>query len=171
MSLLGNKDSAVVVCARDILSAVAQSEGGAQAIVNAKSTDISMLLESPNPETLQWTCDLVGRLASHNSVAPAMSKFIVLIVSLLGNENNGVIEWAVYTLFQIARSEDSVRAIVNSKATDYIPILLKSPQRYTRQWACDLVGRLASYDFIAPVISKVIAQLVSLLQLGPHYPQ
>ncbi|KAF8192725.1 armadillo-type protein [Mycena galopus ATCC 62051] len=162
VSLLGNEDSSIIQRAGFALFEIARSEDRAQAIANAKATDISMLFKSPHPETLRQTCALVGRLASHDSVAPATVNFIVQIVSLLGNNNSGIIQQAGVALFEIARSEDRAQAIVNAKATD-ISMLLKSPIPETLQWTCNLVGRLASHDSVAPATVNFIVQIVSLL--------
>ncbi|KAF8196794.1 armadillo-type protein [Mycena galopus ATCC 62051] len=102
VSLLGDKHLGVIEEAAYVLCELSKSVAGAQAIVNAKATDLSVLLELPNPETLRRTCDLVGRLASHHSIAPATLKLCVRIVPLLGNEDSSVIEWAVYALSEIA---------------------------------------------------------------------
>ncbi|KAF8192697.1 armadillo-type protein [Mycena galopus ATCC 62051] len=162
VSLLGNEDSAIIALAGGTLSTITQSEGGAQAIVNAKATDLSSLLKSPNPETLQWTCNLVGWLANYNSITPAILKLIGWIVSLLRNEDSAVIVLAVYTLSKIAQSEDAAQAIVNAKATD-LSVLLKSSNPETLQQTCNLVGRLASHYSVVPAILKLVGPIMSLL--------
>ncbi|KAF8192743.1 armadillo-type protein [Mycena galopus ATCC 62051] len=124
-----------------------------------------MLLESPNPKTLRWTCKLVGRLASHNSAVPTILTLSVQIVSLLSNKDSGVIVWAVYALSKIAQSEDGAQAVVNAKATDYILILLQSPSTQVRESTCRLVGILSGHEFTVPAMLDVesCAQIVYLL--------
>ena len=72
--------------AMEALAQIALWADGAQAIVTAKATDrILELLESPSPNVQSWTCELVGRLASHESTAPAILELkpCVQLVSLL----------------------------------------------------------------------------------------
>ncbi|KAF8192741.1 hypothetical protein K438DRAFT_855903 [Mycena galopus ATCC 62051] len=114
-------------------------------------------------ETLRWTCDLVERLASHDSIVPANLKLIARIVSLLGHKNDWVIASARYTLSQIARSENGAHAIVNAQTKDLF-MLLKSPNPETLQRIWDLVGRLASHDSVAPAILKLVVRIVTLLR-------
>jgi hypothetical protein len=103
-----DEDSEVIVEATWALSEIAQWLDGAQAIVDAKALDhvlispkpdisfdkatnyerlVVILLESPKSEVREWTCQLVGRLASHYSTAPAIFELelkpCVRLVSLL----------------------------------------------------------------------------------------
>ncbi|KAF8196770.1 armadillo-type protein [Mycena galopus ATCC 62051] len=156
-----------------VLSTMAEWEDCAQAIVNAKATEhILTLLDSPSWQVRKWACQLVGRLASHQSTAPAISKLnpCARIVALLSRDYSRVIEQAVYALSEIAKSRDGAHAIVKAKATDHISILLDSPswqvaKWQVRKWTCRLVGRLASHELISPIIFalKLSQQLVFLL--------
>ena len=69
------------------LSQIAVKLDGAQAIVDAEVLDdVLVLLESPSPEVRLWTCVLVGSLASHDSIAPAILELkpYKQLLSLLG---------------------------------------------------------------------------------------
>ncbi|KAF8196795.1 armadillo-type protein [Mycena galopus ATCC 62051] len=171
VSLLGHEDSCVIERVVYALSEIAQSEDGAQVVVNAKATDYLLtLLESPRLEVWQWTCKLLGTLASHWSTVPTILELNVCaqIVSSLRDKDSGVIEWAVYALYEMARWVNGAQAIVNAKATDYILVLLKSPrwEWEVQHWTCELTGSLASHKSTAPAILKLefCAQLVSSLR-------
>ncbi|KAJ7355639.1 hypothetical protein DFH08DRAFT_1076670 [Mycena albidolilacea] len=110
--------------------------------------------------------ELVGRVASHESTAPAVLKSnpSVQLVSLLGGEDSWV-PWVMYTLSQIAQWVDGAKGVVDAKALDHVLRLLKSPNPDTREWASELVGRVASHEATARAILqlKPIPQLESLL--------
>ncbi|KAF8192698.1 armadillo-type protein [Mycena galopus ATCC 62051] len=166
VSLLHNNNPWAIQWAVYALSKIAQSEDGARAIVNAKAMDyIPILLESPHPYLQRRTCDLVGRLTSHDCVSPEILKLIVQIVFLLRHTNDGVIGWALCALSKVAQSEDGAQAIVDAKATDYILPLLESPNLKVRQLTCELVGGLAIHESTALAISelKPSVKLASLL--------
>ncbi|KAF8192717.1 armadillo-type protein [Mycena galopus ATCC 62051] len=168
MSLLRNKDSAVIVWAVYTLSEIAQLQDGAQAVVNARATDyISILLQSPRTEVRGWTCQLVGILSSHDVTAPAMldMESCMQIVALLCDKNGWTIACAVYALSWIAQWKDGAQAIVNAKATEQILLLLESPTSEVQQWTCKLVGNLAAHESTVQAILdlKVCVQIVSLL--------
>jgi hypothetical protein len=55
------------------LSQIARWRDGAQAIVDAKALDhVLWFLKSLNPDIRKGTCELMGRLAEHESTAPAI---------------------------------------------------------------------------------------------------
>ncbi|KAF8196748.1 armadillo-type protein [Mycena galopus ATCC 62051] len=156
LSLSGGEYSPAIEQAMFALSEMAQSEDGAQAIFNAKATDhIFILLNSPVHEVRTLSCQLVGRLASHESTAPALLelKLCAQIVSLLGDEHPTVIGAAVFALSRITRWGNGAKAVAHAKATghmlaamDDMLILLESPSWEVRQCTCELVGRLAGHD-------------------------
>jgi hypothetical protein len=80
---ISDSDSLVVDMAMDALSEIAQQKDGAQAIGNTK--DLIMILESPRSGVRKWACEVVARLASDKSIAPAIleAKLCVPLVALL----------------------------------------------------------------------------------------
>ncbi|KAJ7355546.1 armadillo-type protein [Mycena albidolilacea] len=150
VSLLGDEDS-LVPWVMYALSQIAQRRDGAKGVVSAKVLDhVLPLLESPNPDTRRWACELSGNLASHKSTAPAILKSnpSVLLVSLLGDEDS-LVPWVTYALSQIARWEEGAKAVVDAKALDHVLPLLKSPIPDTQRWACELIENLASHESTA----------------------
>jgi len=68
-----DEDSGVVVKAAYALSEIAKWVAGAQAIVDAEAlTHAWVFVRSLRPDIRKWTCELVGRLAKHESTAPAI---------------------------------------------------------------------------------------------------
>jgi hypothetical protein len=80
---ISDSDSLVVEMAMDALSEIAKQKNGAQAIGNTK--DLIMILESPRSGVRKWACELVARLASDKSIAPAILQLkpCVPLVALL----------------------------------------------------------------------------------------
>ncbi|KAF7356955.1 hypothetical protein MVEN_01031500 [Mycena venus] len=71
--LLRDRNFGVVAGATYALSQIAQWSDGAEAIVAAKVLDhVSALLESSNTNVRIWTCEIVKKLATHESTAPAV---------------------------------------------------------------------------------------------------
>ncbi|KAF7326403.1 hypothetical protein MVEN_02618000 [Mycena venus] len=168
VSLLRDDNSKVIEWAIDALAQIARWSDGAQAVVYAKVMDhLSGLLESPNPDTRKNTCELLGRLATHESTVSVMLEMnlYVRLVSCLCDEHTEVLQKAMGALCGLARQVDGAQAIVSANATDHILILLESPHR---EWACDLVGSLARYASTAPAILELrpCVPLVSLLHDG-----
>ncbi|KAJ7880295.1 armadillo-type protein [Mycena olivaceomarginata] len=145
------------------LSEIVQWLDGAKGMVGAKALDhVPRLLESPNPDTRRWACELMGNLAFHESTALAMLKLnpSTQLVSLLGENSR-----ATYTLSQIARWVDGAKAVVDARAPDHVLLLLKSPNPDTQRWACEPTGNLALHESTVPAILKLkpCVRLVSLL--------
>ncbi|KAJ7355645.1 armadillo-type protein [Mycena albidolilacea] len=167
VSLLGDEDSLApyVIYA---LSQIAQWVDGAKGVVDTKVLDhVLGLLESPNPDTQRWGCELVGYLASHESTAPTLLWQLnpcEQIVSLLGDEDS-LVTWATYALSQIARWPDGAKGVVDAKALDHVLPLLKSLNPDIRKWACELTGNLADHKSTTPAILELntCVQLVSFL--------
>ncbi|KAJ7850018.1 armadillo-type protein [Mycena olivaceomarginata] len=165
--LLDDNDSGVIRVATFTLSKIAQWVDGAKGVVDAKVLDhVLRLLESPNPDTQKWASMLVGRVACHESTAPAVLKSnpSVQLVSLLGGEDY-LVHLVTYALSQIAQWVDGAKGVVDAKALDHVLRLLESPNLDIRGWASELVGWVASHESTAPAVSKLnpSVQLVSLL--------
>ncbi|KAJ7355589.1 armadillo-type protein [Mycena albidolilacea] len=162
--LLDDKHSGVIREATAALTRLSRWVDGAKGVVDANALDhVLRLLESPNPDTRESASELVGRVARHESTAPAVLKLnpSVQLVSSLGNE----FPEATYALSQITRWEDGAKAVVDAKALDHVLRLLQSPNLHIRAWACVLTANLAFHESTAPAIFKLnpSVQLVSLL--------
>jgi hypothetical protein len=67
-----------------VLSKVAKTADGAQAIVDVKGLDHMLnLLESDSPDVRERACDLVARLAEHRFLAPAICVGLVALLRCL----------------------------------------------------------------------------------------
>ncbi|KAF7350423.1 hypothetical protein MVEN_01347300 [Mycena venus] len=179
VSLWRNEESEVIMGAMWALAQVAQWLDGAQAIVDAKvldhvlispNQDISVakpsdyerllliLLESPRSEVKEWTCQLLGRLASHYSTAPAIFEVELKPCTRLVDEDVLVIAMAMYALSQIARWSDGAEAVIDAMVLDHVLILLEVPRSEVQTWTCELVGRLTSHN----------CTVAAILELKPH---
>ncbi|KAJ7924085.1 armadillo-type protein [Mycena leptocephala] len=165
MSLLRDGNFDVISGATFALCGIACEPDGAQAAVDAKVLDhVIELLQSPWMEVRKWACWLVGRLAFHGSRAPPL-ELKLLISSQVSDENIVVMEGATYALSQVPRSADGARTAVDAKVLGFLLDLLASSTA-VREWACWLVGNLASQGAIAPASLKVrlCEKLVYLLR-------
>ncbi|KAF7370873.1 hypothetical protein MSAN_00721100 [Mycena sanguinolenta] len=169
VSLLKNDDSELVESATYALCHIARWADGAQAVVTADAADhILTLLESPRPGIREWTCQLVGRLASHKHIVPTILELdpCAKIVSFLGYDDPAIIREATFALSLIVAWLDGAKAVVNANVLDYIPKLLKSPNGEIRRRAGVLLGGFAIHGTTASTIleQKQARQLESLLR-------
>ncbi|KAF7350458.1 hypothetical protein MVEN_01351300 [Mycena venus] len=169
VSLLSDKCCGVLDGAAHAVSQIARSLDGALAIVDAGALGhVSELLESPSSTIRKWTCLLAGNLVWYDSTRAAVLalKPYKTLVSLLSDRDSGVVEWAVYALWRIARSLDGAQAVVNAGALVLVLKLLQSPSHNSRKWTCELVGKLASHELTLPAILELepSEQLLSCLR-------
>jgi hypothetical protein len=62
----------------DALRGIANEPDGAHAIVDAKVFDhILKSLEAKSPDVRQWACQIVARIAEHESITPAICAVLV----------------------------------------------------------------------------------------------
>ncbi|KAJ7491406.1 armadillo-type protein [Mycena galericulata] len=144
----------------------AEVQSDAWAMVESESpilSEVPVLLASPDAEVRKWTCWMVGRLAYHESTAPAILRDVscTSLVSLLRRGD----EAAVYALSRISHWPDGAQAATDAHVLHYIPRLLRSANAEVRRWTCWLVGSLASYEPAKPEIfeSHVLIQLFELI--------
>ncbi|KAJ7753650.1 armadillo-type protein [Mycena maculata] len=169
VSLLRHKNSEVIEQATYALCIISWWLDGALAVVDAKLLDhIEELLISSNEGVQRWTCNLVGNLATYESIARVVltTRPCILLVSLLRHKNAKVIEEATYALSQISWWLDGAQAVTDAKLLDHIEELLISSNEGVQRRTCILVGNLASYKSITPVVltMKLCILLVSLLR-------
>ncbi|KAF7350485.1 hypothetical protein MVEN_01354100 [Mycena venus] len=180
VSLLQEEDSLVVARAAYALSQIAHWPAGAGVVIESMALDriltnssaedykspILMLLESPSSDIREWVCALVGRLSGHDFTAPAIlqMKPYTQLVSLLSDEDSGVLEWATYTMSQIAHRVDGTQAVVDAGVLDRVLVLLQSPNQNIRAHSCELVGRISSQSTVPVTLElNLCKQLVRLL--------
>ncbi|KAF7350407.1 hypothetical protein MVEN_01345500 [Mycena venus] len=168
VTLLSDKDSGVINGASHVLSNIADSLDGAEAIVNAGALDhVLALLQSRGPNIRKWMWILAGNLASHESTRAAvlaLKPFQTLATSL-SDKDSEVVE-AVTALSQITRSLDGLQAIVNAGALDRVLALFQSRRDPNiRKWTWILAGNLASHESTrtAVLASKSFQMLVTSL--------
>ncbi|KAJ7754809.1 armadillo-type protein [Mycena metata] len=166
VALLSDKHESISDTAIYVLAMVAgyRSSEGAAAVVSANMLDyILELLGSPRAEVLEWTCQLVGNLASHESIAPVLLQInpCVPLICILREQPEVVISGAVYALSGIARQAEGAAAAVDANLPDYILELLASSYTEIRRCTCRLVGRLASHKSIVPVLLQAHPLMVT----------
>ncbi|KAJ7782220.1 armadillo-type protein [Mycena maculata] len=159
----------VIVPALRALSWVVSGIDGAKAIVDVKVPEyIVELLESPNSKVRSWSCQLIGRLVYHQSLAPAILEVIPWerLVSFLSDADLDVIDKAGYALGQAAALRQGAQAVVDAKVLDCVMELFQSPSASVRKWACWLVGNLACHESIRPAILELdpYAAIIALLR-------
>jgi hypothetical protein len=166
------------------LCRIAEWSDGAQTIVNAKVMNrILALFKSPSSSIRKRTCELVAKLAGHESAAPAVwqlkpSTLVDLLRSAripffrhdgfykISDADLDVTWWAMCALSEMARSVDAANTIVDAKALDHVLPILGSPNSGVQEWTCELVGCLATHETTVPAILalKPCVPLVSLLK-------
>ncbi|KAJ6612537.1 armadillo-type protein [Mycena sp. CBHHK59/15] len=149
------------------LAKISQKLDGAQAIIDAHAMDlVPQLLDSPAEEVLQWTCNMLGHIACHETLTEAILdvKPCVRLVSLALHHNTSVQDEAIYALANISRKLDGAQAIIDAHALDLVPQLLDSPAEKVLQWTCDMLGEIACHKTLTGAILDVkpCVQLVSL---------
>ncbi|KAK7031352.1 armadillo-type protein [Favolaschia claudopus] len=160
----------VITSAVYTLSVIAKSSNGAQAVIEANLVEhILPLLGSRDDATLLRTCQLLGRLASHEPTFEAILKLnpCPLLLPLLRDcFDEHVVYWAMYTLSRLAKDSDGAQNVVDAGEIDNILKWLQVPRTTVQMSMCLLIGRLAHRASTAPAILalKPSAKLVPLLR-------
>ncbi|KAJ6523396.1 armadillo-type protein [Mycena vulgaris] len=167
--LLRDPEIEVTECAAYALYKFAVSPEGAQAAIDTNVLDgVVGMLTSNSPIVRRWTCELLGKLASHHSTAPAVliAEPCKRLVLLLDDGSFDVIGSAAYALSSIAKSPEGAQAAVNAQVLDRTTELLGAPNTLVRRWTCETVGNLAQHKSIASAVMDVnpCHKLVSLLR-------
>ncbi|KAF7360410.1 hypothetical protein MVEN_00770900 [Mycena venus] len=154
-TLLSDEHPEVVRSTSCALSFIAESTEGAQAMVEVPVLGrVLELLESPTAEVQIWTCDLIERLAHHESAVPAIlkSKACGLLLSMLRHDRSKVVRAAAKTLSFLAERLEGAQAIVDAKALDGVLDLLEASSPTVQRWTCVLVENLARHDFAVAIL-------------------
>ncbi|KAJ7491408.1 armadillo-type protein [Mycena galericulata] len=126
----------------------AEVESDARAMVESESpilSEVPVLLASPDPEVRRWTCWMVGRLAYHESTAPAILREIsctslVSLLTLNPGEHAEITEAAIYALCRISHWPGGAQAAAEANLLKYIPRLLRFGNVEVQRWTCWLAG-------------------------------
>ncbi|KAJ7234567.1 armadillo-type protein [Mycena rebaudengoi] len=132
----------------DALRGIANEPDGAHAFVDAK-VKIT--------RCAAMGCQIVVRIAEHESITPAICAVLVVHFSDEGPTYDRDFRDA---LSKVAKTADGAQAIVDVKGLDHMLNLLESDSLAVRERACNLVARLAEHRFLAP---DICAGLVALL--------
>ncbi|KAJ7479289.1 armadillo-type protein [Mycena latifolia] len=147
----------------------AASEYEACTVVDSLTLDlVEDLLGSPDAGVRASTCAIMTGLSRHKS---SMTALLVVnpcprLLSLLRDENLGVIGWAAEALYRIAESPGGAQAVLSAGVLEFAPTLLESPSPGVRRWGCAIFGVLARNQYTAMTIlaTQPCMKLVSLLR-------
>ncbi|KAF7371304.1 hypothetical protein MSAN_00766500 [Mycena sanguinolenta] len=175
--LIRDHDDTIVETVMLAFSAAVRCPGGAQAFIDAELLNsVPKLMESPRPFVRTQACWLVGHLAvDESTVSTALSMFGIKLVPLMRDEDDNVVEKAVWAASAAVRCPRGGQAFIDTELSDRVPELLESSRPFVRTHACWLVGRLASHaqtrtafpngqTVTAVLESKFCVQLVGLLR-------
>ncbi|KAJ7629297.1 armadillo-type protein [Mycena rosella] len=165
--LLYDENLRVVENAARTLSWIAIPADGAKAVVQATVLDcVIKLLDSRAPGVRQWTCAILGEVASKKTMAPAVLKVkpCLRLVSLLRDENTQVVASAMDALSWIVKSHEGAHAAVGAKILDSVKQTLYSPKIQVRRQTCRILVDLGRHGNTVATILGVnpCAQLVVL---------
>ncbi|KAJ7767010.1 armadillo-type protein [Mycena maculata] len=168
ITLVRDENAEVVREAKYALFQIAENLQGLQAVFDDQAADhILELLRLPDSEVRKWTCSLVGKLAIHHSAW--RSKLCSGLVTLLRDEDTGVIFEATYALSWVAETIQGALTVVEAKALNHVLEMLRSSDGKVQGSTCSLLGNLAVHEEIFPAILELnpFLQLSSLLLLLP----
>ncbi|KAJ7767796.1 armadillo-type protein [Mycena metata] len=171
VTLLGDRNVAVVTSACRALAEISRDVNGARAVVDAGVLEIvEQLLESPEAGVRRWTSELLAQLA----VRPSTRRTVVAVhpcaqlVALLRDRSVTVVTSACCALAKISRGMNGARAVVDAGVLEIVGQLLKSPDAGVQRWTSRILGHLASHPSTRGLVVAVqpCAQLVALLGGG-----
>ncbi|KAJ7436240.1 armadillo-type protein [Mycena galericulata] len=144
VSLLRDSQVEVIKEATYAWKCIAHSPNGAQAVMD----NMEGVLKCSDADVRKWACLLVGVLAGREVFLPTIlaSKLCGQLVSLLRDEDIGVIEQATYALWSIACWPAGAPAVVEAKVVDYFRVLLESYNANVREGACRLIASIATHE-------------------------
>ncbi|KAJ7612863.1 armadillo-type protein, partial [Mycena polygramma] len=173
VTLLSDNDEDVRGRSTYALYQVSRGAGGERAILDAGVLDcVSQLLHSNGRSTQKWTLLLVGQLANHAESTARDILHLDPCQELVFSSNSddlSVYRGAAYALSMITQWSDGAQAVLNAGALNYVPKLLDSPDRDTKEWVCSMLGNFARYKFLPTaglLMRLVMMRLVSLLSDG-----
>ncbi|KAJ6485871.1 armadillo-type protein [Mycena sanguinolenta] len=144
------------------------SEAEARAVVDSPVFPYAaQMLWSPNPRTRRASCRLLKNLGSYKFTGSAILKLKACeqLMSLLSDEDPGVIADATSMLCGIANLVEGAQALVDAKVFDHIGMLLDAANLLIRRSTCQLVGTLARHKYSGPAIleQKLSVRIVAFL--------
>ncbi|KAJ6506100.1 armadillo-type protein [Mycena vulgaris] len=149
------------------------SEGPQEAILLDCLPD---LLESRNFEVREWTCKMLGDLASHKPTVPMLAdsgmKICKRLASILREEarHGTPLDVMESTLFWIIRLSEGLQEAI---LPDCLSDLLESGNFEVRKWTCEILARLLQQAPTPPAIADSVVkhfnQLASVLCEEPFH--
>ncbi|KAJ7342353.1 armadillo-type protein [Mycena albidolilacea] len=130
---------------------------GSAAVVEAGALQrLNGLAQSPIPGVRRWTCEMLGHLTHHQSIAICLMEInsYYKLVTLLRDPETTVVESAVRALAFIALRADAALAVFEAEALNVIDQLLESSEEGVRECTCSLLGNLARFEVTATVAWK-----------------
>ncbi|KAJ7481284.1 armadillo-type protein [Mycena galericulata] len=103
---------------------------------------------------------MLAQVATHDlpAVIALGPRPCLWLVSLLRDENDNVIEAAMFALSSVMRSEYGAQVAVDAGVLDHVMELLNSQNRHTPRWTSSMLGHLACHSFASELV----------LALKPH---
>ncbi|KAJ7142059.1 armadillo-type protein [Mycena crocata] len=148
-ALLREHNMSVIKNSISVLAKIAREPDGAKAVVDAKVLDIvPELLETPNDQVRQFTCNMLGRLVKHKSTLEAVlsANLCIRLIAVLYHDDLFIAWEAMQTLSTIANDLAGAEAVVDAKVLDFIPNLIESPDKLGgNRFTCDMLCRLARH--------------------------
>ncbi|KAJ7838562.1 armadillo-type protein [Mycena leptocephala] len=150
------------------LSRIAYGSHGAAAVVEAGALQVlDELVQSAIASVRGWTCAMLQNLAWHQSTSTALlsTNACERLVTLLRDEDLGVVNAAAHTLSIIARSAEGTQAVVGAGALEIIVQLLRSSAFEIHLWVCVTLWNVERHEFAVDALLSLnaCARLVSLL--------
>ncbi|KAJ7601407.1 armadillo-type protein [Mycena polygramma] len=140
---------------------------GAEAIVNLNGHhDLSRLLDSSDPETAGWICEILGRLAV--TQGPRLADLGIMpcrcLVSFLSDGDLNVRQSAIYVVTTICMRSMGAQTVMCTNVFDHVSELLRSSDLQDVQSTLELVGHLVHHTSTATKVLEAIPyqQLVLL---------
>ncbi|KAJ7211761.1 armadillo-type protein [Mycena pura] len=172
VALLSHEVAGVRQSAAHAMACICRWPEGAEAVVDATALNhVQDMLDLPDSDMRISTCDMLGNMACHRSTGLAILQLIPYrkIVSLLSDQNPRVCRSAVYALWKISGWVHGAEAIVDRCVLTAVPRLLRSTDRETRKWTCEMLGELArhkspSYALVETKLCKKIISMLMTLQ-------
>ncbi|KAJ6592647.1 armadillo-type protein [Mycena capillaripes] len=165
VSLSRCEDKGVRERALYVLAMISHSHDGAAVV---RGTEIwncfSELLDSADPQTLRFTCQILGNLALHEST---FLNFLIYVrvISLLRDIDPDVQRYAAYALSKLSHWPEAAELVTEAKTLEYLPKLLDSYDTKTCKWTCEIIGNMTVHNstLAVPFSVGLCVKFVSLL--------
>ncbi|KAF7371309.1 hypothetical protein MSAN_00767000 [Mycena sanguinolenta] len=168
--LMHDEDDNVVGNAMRVFSAGIRIPTVAQAFIDTKlfdSVSELLVLESPRPFVRTRARTILEQLVLDEFTAcTAVRNFGMSLLPFIRDEDDKVVEKAMWAFSMAVRSPSGAQAFINAKLLDSVRDLLEWPRPFVRTQTCRLLGTLASHVQTTEALLKwkPCARLVVLLR-------